>query len=73
MMPQIVLFAMLHAFYRGQIDSSRPGNGKPIDGSSIRQAAKLLAEGKPIPEDIMVPSIGCNIKWRPGNEPYYFG
>lgn len=71
--PDIFLFDKdLTLVYRGQIDASRPGNKKPIDGSSIRAAAKLLSEGQTIPESSMVPSIGCNIKWKPGNAPDYF-
>jgi len=57
--------------YRGQFDDSRPGNSKPIDGKDLRNALDCLLEGKPIPEH-QKPSIGCNIKWKPGNEPDYF-
>lgn len=56
--------------YRGQMDASRPGNGKPNDGADLRAALDaVLAVKKPSPEQ--VPSIGCNIKWKPGNEPSY--
>ena len=58
--------------YRGQVDYARPGNGKPRNGESVRSAAKLLSKDQPIPVESMVPSIGCNIKWKPGNEPQYF-
>lgn len=57
--------------YRGQFDDSRPGNGKPIDGKDLRNALDCLLEEKTIPEH-QKPSIGCNIKWKPGNEPEYF-
>lgn len=54
--------------YRGQMDASRPGNGKANDGSDLRSALDAVLTGKkPSPEQ--VPSIGCNIKWKPGNEP----
>ncbi|PWU03142.1 MAG: thioredoxin family protein [Bacteroidetes bacterium] len=49
--------------YRGQLDSSRPGNDIPLTGSDIRNALDHLVAGKPVPED-QKPSIGCNIKWR---------
>ncbi|KAI0564450.1 alkyl hydroperoxide reductase [Gracilaria domingensis] len=58
---------------RGQIDDSRPGNGRPITGKTIREAVDLMVEGKQYPEESMMPSIGCNIKWIKGNEPDYFG
>jgi len=58
--------------YRGQFDSSRPDNGKPITGADLRAAIDaVLARKKP--SDDQLPSIGCNIKWKPGNEPDYFG
>lgn len=57
--------------YRGQFDDSRPGNGKPVNGQDLRHALDCLLEEKPIPEH-QKPSIGCNIKWKPGNEPEYF-
>lgn len=56
--------------YRGQFDDSRPGNDKPVTGSDIREAVDLLFDGK-VKED-QKPSIGCNIKWKKGNEPDYF-
>ena len=58
--------------YRGQLDSSRPGNGLPVDGRDLRAAIENLIEGDDI-DGNQKPSIGCNIKWRPGNEPVYFG
>ncbi|MDH5622639.1 MAG: thioredoxin family protein, partial [Gammaproteobacteria bacterium] len=57
--------------YRGQLDGSRPGNAVPVDGGDLRRAIDALLAGEPIPGQ-QVPSIGCNIKWIPGNEPPYF-
>jgi peroxiredoxin len=57
--------------YRGQYDDSRPGNGKPITGADLRNAVDTVLAGRP-PLLEQRPSIGCNIKWRPGNEPEYF-
>lgn len=57
--------------YRGQMDDSRPNSGKPVTGSDLRAALDAVLEGRPIPAD-QKPSIGCNIKWKPGNEPGYF-
>jgi peroxiredoxin len=56
--------------YRGQMDASRPGNGKPNDGADLRAALDAVLAGKPVAEE-QIPSIGCNIKWEPGNEPNY--
>jgi peroxiredoxin len=57
--------------YRGQIDSSRPGNDKPLSGEDLRAALEaVLAGGRISPQQ--KPSMGCNIKWKPGNEPDYF-
>jgi thiol-disulfide isomerase/thioredoxin len=58
--------------YRGQFDSSRPKNDLPVTGADLAAAAEAVVEGRPAPED-QRPSIGCNIKWKPGNEPDYFG
>lgn len=57
--------------YRGQMDDSRPDSGKPVTGADLRAALDALLAGKPLPEK-QTPSIGCNIKWRPGGEPDYF-
>jgi peroxiredoxin len=57
--------------YRGQFDDSRPENGKPVTGADIRAALDAVLAGKPVSAK-QQPSIGCNIKWRPGNEPDYF-
>jgi len=58
-------------FYRGQLDDSRPGNNKPVNGRDLRNALNRLLDGKEAPE-VQKPSMGCNIKWIPGNEPDYF-
>jgi peroxiredoxin len=57
--------------YRGQFDDSRPGNGIPVTGRDVRAALEALLAGRPIAGP-QKPSIGCNIKWKPGNEPDYF-
>ncbi len=57
--------------YRGQLDGSRPGNEVPVDGKDLRAALDAVLSGKPVPGE-QRPSLGCNIKWRPGNEPDYF-
>ncbi|GAA6616490.1 thioredoxin family protein [Scytonema sp. NUACC26] len=58
--------------YRGQLDDSRPSNGKPVTGADLRVAVEdVLAERSLLSEQ--KPSVGCNIKWKPGNEPNYFG
>jgi len=57
--------------YRGQFDSSRPGNGVLVTGKDLRMALDAVLQGRPVPAQ-QTPSIGCNIKWRPGNEPDYF-
>ncbi len=58
--------------YRGQFDDSRPGNGRPVTGADLRAAVDALLAGR-MPAADQKPSIGCNIKWRPGNAPEYFG
>lgn len=58
--------------YRGQLDDSRPGSDAPVTGEDLRGALDtVLAGDTPDPEQ--QPSLGCNIKWKPGNEPAYFG
>ncbi len=57
--------------YRGQLDDSRPGNGKPVSGKNLRAAIDALLADQPISPD-QRPATGCNIKWKPGNEPDYF-
>jgi peroxiredoxin len=58
--------------YRGQMDDSRPGNNVPVTGRDLRTALDAVLEGRLLPDQQRA-SIGCNIKWRPGNEPEYFG
>ena len=57
--------------YRGQMDDSRPGNGVPVTGNDLRGALDAVLKGKPV-SSTQKASIGCNIKWKPGNEPDYF-
>jgi peroxiredoxin len=57
--------------YRGQYDDSRPGNNKPVTGADLRAALDAVLAGKPAPAK-QAPSLGCNIKWKKGNEPDYF-
>jgi peroxiredoxin len=57
--------------YRGQFDGSRPKNDVPVTGADLRAAADAVLAGKPAPET-QRPSMGCNIKWSPGNAPAYF-
>lgn len=54
--------------YRGEFDGARPRNDVPADGSTLRTALDLVLEGKAVPEP-HTPSLGCGIKWKPGNEP----
>ena len=56
--------------YRGQFDASRPGNDVPVTGRDLRAAADALLAGQPVPDE-QRPSIGCNIKWKPGGAPEY--
>lgn len=57
--------------YRGQFDGARPGNGVAVTGADLRAAADRVLAGEAVPAE-QRPSIGCNIKWRAGNEPDYF-
>lgn len=70
--PDFFLFDSEHKLaYRGQFDSARPGNEVEVTGSDMRAAAdKVLAGERPSAEQ--KPSLGCNIKWKPGNEPDYY-
>lgn len=71
--PDFFLFDAAHRLaYRGQLDASRPGNNVPVTGSDLRAAIEAVLAGK-APSAQQIPSIGCNIKWAPGNEPDYFG
>ncbi len=58
--------------YRGQMDDSRPGSDVGVTGRDLRAALDAVLAGRPVPE-IQKPSLGCNIKWKPGGEPDYFG
>ncbi|MDA2931246.1 thioredoxin family protein, partial [Acidobacteria bacterium AH-259-O06] len=58
--------------YRGQLDDSRPGNDKPVTGRDLRAAMDAVLADLPVDPN-QKPSMGCNIKWKPGNEPAYFG
>lgn len=58
--------------YRGQFDDSRPGNDLPVTGRNLRAALDAVLVGRTVPAD-QKPSLGCNIKWKLGNEPDYFG
>ena len=57
--------------YRGQLDDSRPDSGRPLSGQDLRAAIEAVLSGGRVTSD-QRPSIGCNIKWKPGNEPSYF-
>ena len=70
--PDFFLFDDSHQLvYRGQYDASRPGNNVAVSGGDLRSAVDALLSGSEIPAD-QIPSVGCNIKWRAGNEPDYF-
>lgn len=70
--PDFFLFdAKGELVYRGQLDGSRPGRGEPT-GRDLRAALDAVLAGAPVREEQM-PSVGCNIKWKAGNEPDYFG
>ena len=58
--------------YRGQLDSSRPGNDMPLNGRDLRMALDAVLNGQPVSAE-QQPSVGCNIKWHPGQEPPWFG
>ncbi len=71
--PEFYLFdGRRKLIYRGQLDDSRPKNDIPVTGKDLRTALDLALAGQTIPGD-QKPGIGCNIKWKPGNEPDYFG
>ncbi len=58
--------------YRGQLDDSRPSNGKPVTGKDLREALDAVLAGQSVNSN-QQPSVGCNIKWKRGNEPSYYG
>jgi peroxiredoxin len=67
--PDLFLFdAAGKLAYRGQFDGSRPRNDVPVTGADLRAAADAVLEGRPVPAE-QVPSVGCGIKWKPGNAP----
>ncbi len=69
--PDFFLFDADHKLvYRGQLDDSRPGNGIPVSGRDLRAAIDAVLNDMPVSIE-QTPSIGCNIKWKPGNEPAY--
>jgi peroxiredoxin len=70
--PEFYLFdADRRLVYRGQFDGSRPSGPVPVTGADLRAACDAVLAGRPAPTD-QKPGIGCNIKWRAGNEPDYF-
>jgi hypothetical protein len=70
--PDFFLFdAQRRLVYRGQFDDSRPGNGRPVTGADLRAAIDAALAGR-APVAQQLPSLGCNIKWRKGNEPDYY-
>lgn len=70
--PDFFLFDQAHRLvYRGQFDSSRPGNGIPVSGADLKAACDAVLSRQPVSTE-QRPGIGCNIKWRPGNEPEYY-
>lgn len=70
--PDFYLFDKeLKLVYRGQLDDSRPGNGKVVTGKDLIGAMDAVLRGQSVKKD-QKPSMGCNIKWTPGNEPDYF-
>jgi peroxiredoxin len=71
--PDFYLFDAEHKLaYRGQFDAARPGNEQPVTGADLRAAVNAVLAGQPAAGE-QIPSLGCNIKWKAGNEPDYFG
>ena len=71
--PDFFLFdAAGNLAYRGQLDDSRPGNDAPVNGKDLRAAIDAVVAGGAVAAD-QKPSIGCNIKWKAGNEPSWYG
>ena len=67
--PDLYLFDADHKlYYRGQFDDARPNSDIPVTGNDLKNAVENLLAGKPSPEN-QKPSLGCNIKWKQGNEP----
>jgi peroxiredoxin len=70
--PDLYLFDKnLKLVYRGQLDDSRPNSGVPVTGKDLRAALDAVLAGQPVSSDQKA-SMGCNIKWKSGNEPDYF-
>ncbi len=70
--PDFFLFDEHHKLiYRGQMDAARKNNDLPVDGADLRAALDAALAGEPASIE-QKPSLGCNIKWKPGNEPDYF-
>ncbi|MDC0363482.1 thioredoxin family protein [Opitutales bacterium] len=70
--PDFFLFdSKLSLFYRGQFDDSRPGNQLEATGTELSSAVDSLLLSQPAPK-VQKPSLGCNLKWKSGNEPEYF-
>jgi peroxiredoxin len=71
--PDLFLFDRARRLaYRGQLDGSRPKNTVPATGKDLRAALDAVLAGRAVPAE-QVPSVGCNIKWKPGNAPSWFG
>lgn len=71
--PDFFLFDAAHRLaYRGQLDDSRPRNDVPVTGRDLRAALDAVLAGRAVPGE-QRPSIGCGVKWKPGNEPENFG
>lgn len=71
--PDFFLFdGAMKLAYRGQLDDSRPSNGKPVTGADLRAAIDAVVASQAMPAN-QIPSVGCNIKWAPGKAPDYFG
>lgn len=71
--PDFFLFdASLQLVYRGQLDDSRPSNNKPVTGADLRAAIEAVLADKAVSTE-QKPSVGCNIKWKAGNAPSYYG
>ncbi len=71
--PDFFLYdAQRRLVYRGQFDDSRPGNGIAVSGADLRAAIDAVLSGE-TPSPAQKPSVGCSIKWRPGNAPDYAG
>jgi peroxiredoxin len=70
--PDFFLFdADRRLVYRGQFDDSRPGDARPVTGADLRSAVDAVLSGRAVDAE-QRPSVGCNIKWKPGAEPDYF-